>query len=448
MDFNATIYNSMARLCRQSDRLLLCVSGGIDSIVMLDVLHKGNWNISVAHCNFSLRGDESDGDENFVRDTCQKYGIKFHIIKFDTNSYAREHKVNTQIAARELRYNYFFELKKEFGYDKIVVAHHLDDSIETFFINLFRGTGIKGLSGINDSRNGIIRPMLEVTRAQISDYAISNGLSHREDSSNSHDHYLRNKIRHHIIPAIVSISENFRETMFGNLSRLYDAEKFIETQIDDIKNRICSSDGKTINISSIKNNANFGFIIFRILHPYGFSSEVIAQLEKSIQSSETSKWYYGERKRILLEKDLISIIDMDTDNNTININPNRIDDSKAIIIEEDSILIETIHINQIENYKHTPKSVALVDKSKVNFPITIRRWKAGDRIQPLGMRGSKTIGDFLTDRKISIADRSNIMVVEDYSKKIIWIAGLQLDDYFKITSDTTYVIKLDIEKIF
>jgi len=418
-----SVLSRMQNLCPDKGKILVCVSGGIDSIVLLDILYSGGWDISVAHCNFSLRGEESDGDETFVREICKKHGILCHVKKFDTAGYAASHGLNTQIAARELRYNYFEELRIEHGYNYIAIAHHLDDDIETFFINLLRGTGLRGLSGISESRNAIVRPMLQTTREEISEYAKRKGLCHREDRTNSEDHYLRNRIRHHIIPALSELSPSFRKTMAENINNLAAARRYAENCLASQRNKIEASPG-VFSLMALRENNQRSYLLFELLHPLGFNSDVIGQLDKAIEDNVCGKWFLGSTHRALLEKEQIRIL------------PKK----ECLDFEEQTISsLNTTDIGAAGDYHHAPADMAYIDADKLTLPLTIRKWKAGDRISPLGMKGSKTVGDFLTDRRVSLAERDCIKVVVDGNGEIIWIVGMQISDRFKIDSNTKKV---------
>lgn len=425
-----SVLHEMERLCpdlrHSGGKILVCVSGGIDSVVLLDILHNGGWHVAVAHCNFSLRGEESDGDELFVRELCRRYAVPCHVRKFDTDGYAADKGVNTQIAARELRYDYFKMLAGEYGYPRIAIAHHLDDDIETFFINLLRGTGLKGLSGIRDSRDAIIRPMLSATREEITAYAVRKGIDYREDRTNSEDHYLRNRIRHHIIPALSELAPSFRTTMAENIGRLSDAAEFTDRCIDSYRQKAMVS-ADTYSTESLKNNPLRRFLLFELLRPFGFNGDTIARMDRAIAEDVRGKWFIGNGHRALLEMDRIRILPQE-ENAGDNVR----------IIES----VTAIPVDNVGDYRHAPSNTAYMDADKLTFPLTVRRWKPGDRIRPLGMAGSKTVGDFLADRGISVADRDRVEVLIDGSGEIAWIVGIQVSDKFKIDSHTKNVIKL------
>ena len=416
-------------------KYLLAVSGGVDSVVMADLFVKGGYNIGIAHCNFGLRGDESDGDENFVEEFAKQNNVVFHTIKFDTKKYAEKNGLSIQQAARELRYNRFGEIKNAFGYDKIAIAHNADDNIETFFINLIRGTGLKGLTGIRRETDILIRPLLNVSRREIMQYAAVEKISYREDSSNFTDHYLRNNLRRNVIPLLFGINPNFGSRMSENSDFLNEANKFIEAQVAAQKQDIIRYKGENIylSIEKIKKSGSPEFLLFAVLESYGFKGNTIKKIVSSLDSKPGKRFVSDSH---MLTKDRDALI----------LSP-KIDCFCRQEVCENSesagklLRIKKITVTQDFVIEKSPK-IALLDCDKLKFPLVLRQQKSGDKFIPLGMKGFKKLSDFLVDRKIPINEKIKIPVLVS-GNDIVWVVGMRIDDRYKITDNTNNIFRLE-----
>ena len=433
-------YNERHKLFNHQDKILLTVSGGVDSMVMLSLFVEGGYNIGVAHCNFSLRGAESDGDQATVEATAKAYGVPFYCKRFDTEAEMEITGESMEMAARRLRYEWFDELSREHGYTAIAIAHHIDDSIETFFINLFRGTGLRGLTGITRQRGNIIRPLLFAERREILEYAVAHKIAFREDSSNRSKKYLRNKIRLGLLPMVREINPRFTSIMRGNIYRLTDAQQFIEAGIAKIMEIVLiRGEGiDRIDTTLIDKDFPHQFVIYAILSTqYGFKGDVVDELYKALISGESGKRFYS--------KEYIACIDR-TD---IVIAPISDDDQCTVIVESDSLrsycgnavlYYEHTDIDNVSDY-NAPAEVAYLDEQKIVYPLTLRRWQEGDSFIPFGIIGRKKVSDFLTDRKVSVLEKRRQFVLLS-GEDIIWVVGRRIDDRYRVTKQTENILKI------
>jgi tRNA(Ile)-lysidine synthase len=420
-----------------NDSILIGVSGGVDSMVLLDCLHKLKYKVSIAHCNFNLRDKESDEDEKFVEIYAQKNNIKFHKASFNTKQYAKEHKCSIEMAARELRYEWFESLCNEFSYTKIAIAHNQNDTIETFFINLLRSSGIKGLQGIPIQNNCIVRPLLSVSRKEIETYAKDNKIPFRVDSSNLTNDYVRNKIRNIIIPAFSDIQESANDSFYTSIGHLEQAFKVYNSTIQSIIPTIVTNTehGITIDENLLMKYDFTSTILFEILHPFGFNSDKISQIIESF-SAQSGKQFESDTHIALHDRNKLLIQKKNIENNTFE-----------LIITEDfsnkiSIPFGTISISKTSKKLikiDANKKNAYVDFNKLTFPLTIRNWEPGDSFIPFGMKGNKKVSDFLIDEKISILDKQKILVIES-NKEIIWIIGQRISQKYAISDLTSEVL--------
>ncbi|MGD9976746.1 MAG: tRNA lysidine(34) synthetase TilS [Bacteroidales bacterium] len=421
------------------DSIMLGVSGGVDSMVMLHLFRKCGFNIAVAHCNFGLRGEESDGDEQFVKQYCLMNGIVFHSIRFNTKEYARENKLSIQVAARELRYAYFDGTCREYKYTKIAIAHNLNDSAETVLLNLTRGTGIKGLTGIKVLNGNVIRPLLFATRLEIEEFAKNHGIEFREDSSNSTTKYKRNFIRHKIIPELRNLNPSADRAIASTAGHLQEAAWLVEEQLERIRQAVVSNNGEDIvfSIEALKKERSVRFFLVEELNQFGFSpsmaSAVIGLLDseagRRVESS--SHTLYKDREFLILtptkakDDDAIQI-DADTKSisSPIKLKVEVINDVSSIIIEKDT-------------------DVALIDYSKLRFPLTLRVWQPGDKFIPFGMSGFKKVSDFLVDIKVPVHRKSNVCVLLS-GDKIVWVVGFRIDNRFGVGPATKKIAKFTL----
>lgn len=426
-------------LVTPGDRILLAVSGGVDSMAMLSLFAEGGYDFAVAHCNFQLRGEESMEDERLVRDEAGRYGVPFHNVRFDTEGEMERTGESVQVAARRLRYTWFDQLCREHGYNVISVAHHADDSIETFFINLFRGTGLKGLTGISIVNGRVIRPLLFATRREIFDYANIHKIPFREDSSNRSTKYLRNKIRLGLVPRLREISPSFTEVMGRNVQRLSEAQLFINHGIAKLRGEVEEKrDGLTyIYPSRIDPDFPVGFVIYELLNGYGFRGDTIDALVQSLREGTSGKRFYA--------RDYVAY----TDRGTIIVGPIAEGDDCLVSVRRGAdrafcgnsmLLFRFLDIDNVETL-NVPPHIAMLDADKLEFPLEIRRWREGDSFVPFGMDGGKKVSDLLVDAKVPVAEKQRQFVVLS-GGKIVWVIGRRIDDRYRITSATENVLKI------
>ena len=416
-------------------KLLLAVSGGIDSMVLLDLFYKLRFDICVVHCNFQLRGKESDADEMLVRETCQDSYIPYFIESFDTLEFAKENKLSIQLAARKLRYDWFQEIIS-LGFDYVLTAHHLDDNVETFLINFTRGTGLEGLTGIPAQNGNIIRPLLPFSREEIENYANENKIQWREDSSNASDKYFRNKLRHNIVPILKELNTGFLDSFQNTLHHLQQSESLVndasklvfEKVVEEKENQL------EIHLKPLLEFQNYKAYLYQWLKNYGFSAWndiydlVEAQSGKQV-FSETHILLKDREKLILSERNEINkseVFIIESLDSKVNI-PLKIEFSKAVNIFE------------------TVSNCIFVDESKIKFPLTIRKWQEGDYFYPSGMNGKKKLSKYFKDEKYSLLDKKNqwLLCSED---QIIWVIGKRADNRFINRETTQNSIKIVLEE--
>ncbi len=417
-----------------SKKILLAVSGGIDSMVLADLLKKCNLNFAIVHCNFKLRKTESDLDQKFVEEYCLENEIQFFTTSFDTPAFAKDYKLSTQVAARKLRYDYFYEILTNQNFEFIATAHHLDDSIETFFINLSRGTGIDGLTGIPLQNDKIIRLLLDFSRNDIQKYATENDISWREDVSNATDNYLRNKIRHHLTPILHEINPSFLHSFKKTLQNLQQAQSLIDDASRIIYKKVVEdeSDYKKINISELKQLSNYDAYLYQWLQPLGFTAwnDIYAMLD-----AETGKIIYSEKYQLLKNRDYLIIAPK---SKAIN----------EIFVIEKGISEVNFHIKllfcKVSEPFYTSNKTIFVDAEKLIYPLTLRRWKTGDVFYPIGMQGkSKKVSKIFKDEKLSSIEKENAWILCSASQ-IIWVVGFRADERFKISNTTTNLLQIDL----
>lgn len=423
-------YINTHNLLSPSDNIVCGVSGGVDSMSMCNLLIDCGYNVSIAHCNFSLRDSEANLDEDLVCEFAKQKEVKIHTIKFQTKQYALENNLSTQMAARDLRYNWFDELCKEYGYTKIAIAHNADDSIETFFINLMRGTGVSGLSGINNMNDKVVRPLLFAFRENIEQYASENGITYRTDSSNLSSHYLRNWIRLELMPKINERQSTFPNIMLSNITHITSHNSLMKQLVGDIAKRVISDN--TIDLSEVrKYGSNSCELLYELIKEWGFSAADAAAILKSTQSG---KVYLSHSHEALLDRESLIIrkIAAEPKDCTITIYSLPIEIPNIISIEQCS---------NVCNYKDAPNTTAYLDADKLKFPLTLRLWREGDKFAPLGVKGEKKVSDFLIDTKSSMFEKEQQMVIESDSQ-IVWLVGKRISEKFKITTTTKKIIKI------
>lgn len=419
--------------------VIVGVSGGTDSVVLLHVLISLGYDCIIAHCNFHLRMEESDRDAEFVRNLAIEYKNPIYCIDFETIKYAENHKTSIEMAARELRYNWFEELRVKFDAQAVAVAHHADDDIETLLLNLVRGTGIRGMKGISNRNKNVVRPLLFLTREQIESYLILHNLDHVEDSTNDSIDYKRNKIRNEILPILEEINPSIRETLYKTLQYFEGSLAVYQQAIDQIQKSIVhkSDDIIKLDIDAILQQADVPTIMYELLYQYGFTPATIEQIT-ALLNGESGKVFYSEDYRLV--KDRKHLI----------ISAKGINKQDEIFISRDETEIDfpirmTIKkVRNDENFK-VSKEVKKVhfDAGKLTFPLIIRHWKEGDSFVPFGMKNHKKLSDFFIDNKLNLLEKEQTLILQS-GDEIVWIIGLRTDDRFKVTNETKEVIELII----
>lgn len=417
-------------------KIMVACSGGVDSVVLTHLMSKLNYTISLAHCNFSLRGEESDQDEAFVKKLSKQLNILFFTKTFDTKKYALEHKISTQMAARDLRYNWFNTLLEENKYDYLLTAHHLDDDVETFFINLIRGTGLRGLTGIPEINQKTIRPFLSFSRKEILEYAEENKITWREDSSNKTTAYLRNALRLKVIPTLNDLTPNFSQNFKKSQSNLQESQTLIDDYLILIKQLIVKQidDEVQINIKKLQDLPSAKALLYELLSPYGFTSW---QTIFDLLEAQTGKQIFSKTHRIIKNRDVLLL------SRIIN---KPLQAKVFEILEHTKKIVNPIFLNfeQVTKISNNKKNSAFVDIEKLNFPLQIRKWQQGDVFYPLGMKGKKKISKFFKDEKLSLVEKEKVWLLTS-NNKIVWVVGKRLDERFKVTPQTKKILKIVLE---
>lgn len=419
------------------DKLLLAVSGGADSMVMLHLLQQSRFEFSVAHCNFRLRGAESDGEEVFIRDYCGEQGIELFVQHFDTREYARIEGISIEMAARELRYKWFGDLRAQLGCQYIVTAHHRDDLVETMLINLSRGTGIRGLTGIQPKNGHLVRPLLFASREEILAYAVAQKLPFKHDSSNDELIYQRNIIRHQLIPLFETINPAFRKNAAKTASILKDTAEVYQQKLNEVQAEVKAEQNGQISFSIAKLKAlrPLQSLLFELLHPYGFNGEQVDEICAALDG-EAGKSFFSKTHRLVKDREALLLTKLDAA------------PAQRYYIEEDCISLNEPVDLQFEVIAKSPAFrfstnplVADLDYAKLQFPLILKKWEPGEYFVPLGMSGMKKLSDYFIDEKLSIPEKESAWIL--YSgRKVVWIVGRRLDDRFKITAGTQQVLRV------
>ena len=416
-------------------KLIIAVSGGVDSIVLFHLCLKLKLNFFVAHCNFKLREKESDLDEKFVRDLAIKHNIKFYTKSFNTKKLSSNYNKSIQMVARELRYSWFEELSKELNVKHILTAHHLDDSLETFLINLSRGSGIDGLLGIPRVNDTVYRPLLIFKKDEILSYAKENKISWREDSSNRKQDYLRNQIRIEVLPKLKEINPNLLDNFSKSIDRLQQSKSIIKDKIDDfIKNVSFTRDEKIyFEINKIKKVTNIDAYLYELLKRYNFTQWDDI---RGLLDSQSGKQIISNTHKLLKDREhLILVKNSEVENKTALINKS----SKEVAVS-----LGKIKLSIAKKISKEDSDVIYLDSAKLNFPLKVRNLLSGDYFYPFGMNGKKKVSKYLKDKKISIYDKDKVLILETSKNKIIWVVGMRLDDRFSVTDNTKEITKIEL----
>ena len=421
------------------DKYLLAVSGGIDSMVLFDLFLKNNINFSVASCNFQLRGKDSDNDLKFVENICIKNSINLYSTVLDVDKFSTMRKISTQMAARELRYVFFKKILEKHKYSYIVTAHHLDDNIETIIFNFIKSTGYKGLVGIPFNKNKILRPLINTSKEEIEDYAVSNNISWRLDKSNNSNKYSRNKIRNEVIPLLKEINPSLGKSLTESLKRIQKLSHDIKTRIDLFIQKFVDFKDDYINIKKdfIDDIEKYEILLFDFFHDYGFNYSQIENIIKSLKAKNQKK-FISLNYELIIERKSIFIITKDFLVKTRY-------ESKEI----ENIVLPFFNLS-VKKYKKSlftlnkSNNNAQLDFDKITYPICIRNYKKGEKFLPLGMRKNKKISDFLSDKKVNYIIKLRQCVITDSTDSVLWVVGHQISNKFKVDSETKNILEFEI----
>lgn len=417
-------------------KLFLAVSGGLDSMVLLHLLQRLPYEIAVLHCNFQLRGLESFGDQNFIQDYCDRNKIPVFVTQFDTEAFAKDYKLSTQVAARELRYSWFYELLEEKNFDYIATAHHADDNLETFIINLTRGTGLDGLTGIPEENDKIIRPLLPFSREEILKYAEENKIEWREDSSNASNKYLRNKIRHDLVPILKEINPNFLNAFQKTQSYLQESKEMVEDASIMIYQQVAKEAGDDIHfdLNQLKKLPNYKSYLYQWLNEFGFSAwnDIYDLVE-----GQSGKQVLSEEFRLLKNREtlILSPILETAEKEEFQIEANDTEVNFPL----------NLRLCQVDDITIDSNRAIFVDAEKIQFPLILRKWNEGDVFQPFGMHGkSKKVSKLFKDEKLSLIEKEKTWILSS-DNQIVWVVGIRQDERFKIKNTTNKILKIELQ---
>ncbi len=431
-------YIQEEQLFSREEKLLVAVSGGIDSMVLCHLLLKAKYTFAVAHCNFKLRGAEADADEALVKNFCVQEQLPFFTRHFNTTAYATAHKLSIQMAARELRYNWFTELMLEQGFDKLLTAHHLNDNIETFFINLIRGAGINGLKGILPATHRIVRPLLFTTRSNIETYASEQQVLYRNDSSNACDKYLRNKLRLNIIPKLKELNPAFEETLGDELRRMREVQTLVASVLEEEKKHCLIKEGNwtKISIEKLLQSKTPSLLLFGCLYEFGFNPPVIRNVESSLKG-EPGRVFYSTNWQLTKDRNFLVLSPRKPYKQGV----------EPIFIEETCKEIrEPLHLllsRTTDKTLNPGKNKVCFDADLLQFPLHLARWQQGDKFMPLGMKGFKKLSDFFTNEKMSLPEKQEQWLLKNSNNDIVWVIGRRIDERYKITGRTKQVLQVE-----
>ena len=430
------------QLFSQTDCILLTVSGGLDSVVMAELFRTAGFQYGIAHVNFQLRGAESDEDEAFVRALAEQHGVRFHTTCLPAKPQAEEQGISTQMAARHLRYAWFEQLAEAFGYARIATAHHQDDVLETILINLVRGTGLTGLRGIPIRQGRIIRPLWFADRETIGDYAHQKHLVWREDSSNSSDKYRRNRLRHQVIPILKEMNPSLLQTLQTSVARLQSADELIDEEMRRSWEEMAENrpEGVFLSIHQLLNQQQWAFRLSEWLKPYGFQYVQMGPLAEAVRGDGFGQKFQSATHQVLRDRDYLVLSALQSIANQ-EIRLDEIPSGDVAIFDHFYLRFEIIET--LDGFQIPPNpDMACLDADRVHGPLTIRRWQTGDRFQPLGMKGKQSVGNFLTNQKVSLTDRRSVWVLVA-GDAIAWVIGYRPDDRFRVTDQTRKILKIE-----
>jgi tRNA(Ile)-lysidine synthase len=416
-------------------KLLLATSGGIDSMVLVDLCSQSKLDFAIAHCNFQLRGEESDEDENFVRIQMGKLQVPIFIERFDTKAFAEQQKLSIQVVARNLRYEWFYSLLAHHNFDYILTAHHLDDSLETFLINFTRGSGIEGLTGIPEQNDKIVRPLLVFSRKEIEAYAVENQISWRDDSSNASDKYLRNKLRHDVIPILKELNPSLLASFENTVLHLKQTQSLADDAVNHLYQLVVNEEEHhtVIDLKKLLQHTNCKAYLYQWLQPFGFSDWTAVY---DLLEAQSGKQVLSESHILLKNRGVLLLFPKQT----------KISEEVYWIAKEQTDVKVPLKMNfcNVSDISNQTSNVIFVDEALLQFPLTLRRWLEGDVFQPSGMTGKKKLSKFFKDEKYSLWDKANAWLLCS-ADTIVWIVGKRPDERFKVTANTTKILKINFE---
>jgi len=426
-------------LISPGDRILLAVSGGVDSMVMLNLFQKSGYTVAVAHANFGLRGKESDGDESFVMEYCKKQAVPFHRKRFETNNYAESHKISVQMAARDLRYAWFNDLLVEEQYHWLATAHNLNDNIETVLLRFLHGAGLDQLTGIPRRNERTLRPLLFASRDEIKAYAEEEAITWREDSSNQSNEYQRNFIRHEVFPKLRELNPSLENTFKQGMEKLEGATELMRRGLEQLRDSMTRQEEQTLVIDRqlLLLLQHPGYVLYEWLRQFGFEFERCRQMAEAAAEAQTGTRFLSLTHMAVIDRDTILISERDREA------------YHDVLVEEwqDKAALGpwVMHFHAVPGKEvSVDPSLATVDFSAVRFPLLWRKWKAGDSFMPLGMKKSKKVSDFLIDEQVSLPEKGRVTVVMS-GDDIVWVAGKRIDERFKVTPRTRTVLTMRLE---
>ena len=442
------------QLLAADNKYIVALSGGADSVALLLIMKALGYDVEAAHCNFHLRGKESERDENFCVSLCESLGVILHRIHFDTLTYAQLHKVSIEMAARDLRYSYFEQLRRDINADAICVAHHKDDNVETILLNLVRGTGMNGLTGISPRNGFILRPLLCIGREDILEYLEAENQDYVTDSSNLVDDVQRNKIRLNVLPLLENVNSAVKDNILTMARWIAEASTIVEASLDEAKAKAVSSlsvgaknhdakpmlnDSFSVDISKIEEYPSAEYLLWDILKDYGFNSSQVALVADNLHATTGTSWLSSSHE-LTLDRGRLILTPLDKEEGR----KMRIPEAGTYVYTElCKLKIEQKEINENYTISRSSDKVCL-DAQKVKFPLMIRRVARGDRFVPFGMKGSKLVSDFLTDQKVALPLKRRQLVVTDAGGNILWVVGKRLDGRFAVSPCSKSVVEISL----
>jgi tRNA(Ile)-lysidine synthase len=428
------------QLFSPNDTVLLTVSGGKDSVLMATLFAECGYHFAIAHCNFNLRGDESLRDENFVKALAEHFNVPFFLKSFDTETFASAKKISIQMAARQLRYDYFRELYSSQGFDKIAVAHHQNDAIETLLINLIRGTGIAGLHGIKNNRDHIIRPMLCFTADEIDAIVNRNNINYVEDSSNASNKYMRNKLRLDIIPQMEQLNPSLAHTFKQNISYFSQLEELLNERVSSLKAQLIIQENGVVKIKTddILGLNPQQLLLFELLKPYGFNATQVDNLMTCL-NGEAGKQFFSTNYVLTVDRDFIEIAPILSEKRLIEKDIPALGDYN---FGESNLSVKETQ----ESPDFSNKNKIYVKEEKLVFPLKLRAWEQGDIFKPFGMKGVKKLSDYFISQKIPLQQKAQIPILVNGNGEIIWICGFRSDDRYKVDLNSKKLITFELHK--